>query len=350
MMKKSGHRIAIKDTIARMSGDAIASTLAPERLRLRILVVTAMYPCSERPGHGSFVEEQVRALRELGHSVHVVHIRSYRGRSEYLRGARTVRRLARAGGFDVVHAHYGLTALAALDHGGLPLFVTLHGSDVLGTRWQRLVSRFVCSRAATVIVVSEEIRRWIDGVVLPCGVDLERFRPLDRAAARRELSLDTEPRYVLFPFDPDRAVKRYDRAVSAVRHLAGAGVPAELLTVSGIPPDRMPLYYNASDVLLVCSDREGSPTVVKEALACNVPVVTTDVGDVRTLLGNVTGARVCDPTPESLSAGMTSVLALSRNRLQLRERAKGFDGRATAERLTDLYRLAVAAAPEERRR
>ena len=125
--------------------------------------------------------------------------------------------------------------------------------------------------------------------VLPCGVDLERFQPLARSAARTELGLDPARPYLLFPADPARPEKRHDRALA----LADA-VGVELLTLGGVDPARVPLWVNAANVVLVPSEREGFGLAVLEALACDVPVIATPVGIHREAIQGVEGA-LCAP-------------------------------------------------------
>jgi glycosyltransferase involved in cell wall biosynthesis len=200
----------------------------------------------------------------------------------------------------------------------------LHGSDVLGSKLESLCSRGISRVADAVIVVSEEMRRRIPGIVIPCGVDLDVFKPYNRAEARARLGWPQDRYLILFPFDPARLVKRYDLAKAAVAQLVEEGVDATLVTVSSVANREMPWYYSAADVMLLCSDREGSPTSVKEALACNLPVVTTDVGDVRELLSGIAGIRIC--TQE--------VGTIARNLREVRETARSgkFEGRVAMAR------------------
>ena len=169
---------------------------------LSILFVTAMYPHVEQPGSGAFVMHQVEHLRSLGHQVDIVHVRGYQSRWNYLRGTLSVLRATWRTRYDVVHVHYGLTGVCALLRWRTPMVVTLHGSDVLQGTLQPLVSRTIASIADATIVVSPEIARRCPGTVIPCGVDLEKFRRTDRARARQELGLTFSGKIVLFPFDP----------------------------------------------------------------------------------------------------------------------------------------------------
>jgi teichuronic acid biosynthesis glycosyltransferase TuaC len=129
--------------------------------------------------------------------------------------------------------------------------------------------------------------------VLPCGVDLARFRPLPRAEARAALGLDPDTAYVLFPADPARPEKRHDRALALLGALAPAQAPP-LLTLGGVPPEQVPLWVNAANAVLVPSEREGFGLAVLEALACDVPVLATPVGVHPRVLEGLAGT-LCEP-------------------------------------------------------
>lgn len=310
---------------------------------MRVLCVTNMYPASDRPVAGVFVERQVAALRSLGHSVDVHVIDGWRTKRAYAGAVGSLARLSRRGAYDVVHAHYGLTGLSA-SLVGPPLVMTLHGSDALVGRLQPALSRLACRRAGAIIAVSSAIAARIrSGLgaaasvhVIPCGVDLERFRSPGRAAARDRLALDPRRRYVLFPFDPGRPVKRADIARAVVDRLHAAGIDVELLVASGVPHAEMPLYYAAADAMILCSDSEGSPTSVKESLACDTPVVSVDVGGVREILDGVPGTAVCARDVEALAAAARTILD-DTTPFDGRRHVERYDERTVARRLTDVY-------------
>jgi len=267
-----------------------------------------MYPHLGHEGYGAFVMQQVEQLRRLKHEVDVLHFRGYRSKLEYFKAAIQVRQRTRSTKYDVVHAHYGLAGMAAVFRFNTPLVITLHGSDVLLGGAQRLISRLACRFADASVAVSKQIAARASGEVIPCGVDLSVFQPKGRAEARKRLGLPLDKKYVLFPFSPSRTVKRFDLATDAVNRLVAGGLNVELLTVSQVPNGEMPWYYSAADAMILCSDSEGSPTSVKEALACNLPVVSADVGDVREIGQGIDGFQICAPTAEALADGLETVL------------------------------------------
>jgi teichuronic acid biosynthesis glycosyltransferase TuaC len=305
---------------------------------VNVLFVTNMYPSPERPAFGAFVWQQAEQLRQLGHRVDVVNILGFRSKLNYLTGALDVIRATRQRAYDIVHAHYGLSAFPAWFRVRPPLVITLHGSDVLGSRLQSCLSHVIWRFADSVIVVSEEIRNKIPGIVIPCGVDLKVFRPHDRDQARSRLGWPKDKFLILFPFDPARRVKRYDLAQAAVEQLKQEGVDAQLLPVFSVENTEMPWRYSAADAMILCSDSEGSPTSVKEALACNLPVVVTDVGDLPEILRGVVGSRICTQNVNDIACNLRAVLAMSSSgAFQGRQSMERYDQARTVQKIVDVY-------------
>ena len=296
-----------------------------ERNPIRLLAVTNMYPSAARPAYGSFVREQVESLRAVGVDPHVLFIDGRTSKAEYLRDFRRVRRAAR-GEFDLIHAHYGLTGFFALLQRRLPVVITYHGDDLLGTtgldgrltlksRVARALGRWAAARAHAVVVVSPELFEALPegptrqrAQVLPMGVDLARFSPVPREEACRALFLDPGRRRVLFAADPRLPGKRFGLAEAAVRIARRHDASVELRVVNGMPPERMPLEMSACDALVLTSIHEGSPMVVKEALACNLPVVSVDVGDVAERTRGIAGCRLVPPEPTAIASALGEVL------------------------------------------
>ena len=137
-------------------------------MRLKILIVTAMYPHEGNQGSGAFVMQQVEQLRALQHQVDVLHFTGYRSKLEYVKAALEVRRRTRRAKYDVVHAHYGVTGIAGIFRSHTPLVVTLHGSDALLGWLEPTISRFVCRCADATIAVSKKIAAKIPGDIIPC--------------------------------------------------------------------------------------------------------------------------------------------------------------------------------------
>ncbi|WP_435181650.1 glycosyltransferase family 4 protein [Halorussus sp. AFM4] len=211
-------------------------------------------------------------------------------------------------GYDVVHANYGLTAPAALAQVRLPVVLSLWGTDLMGEYgW---LSKQCARYCDAVIVMSEEMADELDQPcrVIPHGIDMDRFAPRPTDEARAELGWDSDKRHVLFPYPPSQEVKDHPRARRIVDRASDrVDADVELQVVYGVPHAEVATYMNAADALLLTSKREGSPNSVKEALACDLPVVSTDVGDVADRLDGVSPSRVSDDDDE-LAAGLADVL------------------------------------------
>jgi glycosyltransferase involved in cell wall biosynthesis len=177
--------------------------------------------------------------------------------------------------------------------------------------------------------------------VIPSGIDFERFQLMPQAEARRHLGLPLDRRLVLFVGSPTLARKRYDLAQRAVK-IVQQSLPADLVLGWGVPHDQIPYYMNACDVLVFTSSQEGSPNVVKEALACNLPVVSVAVGDVPERLRGLDGCEVCvDERPETIGAALMRALRFGR-RTASRERMRALDENSITERVISVYRSVLA--------
>jgi teichuronic acid biosynthesis glycosyltransferase TuaC len=309
-----------------------------------VLVVTNMYPTARRPALGPFVRDQVDALRALeGLEVDLHSFDPPGGIRPYLSESIALRRRYRGEGYDVVHSHYGLTGFCALAvRGARARAVTFHGDDLrLGkvAPISRLVARLSdlpatvsagLARSEAVGLGGPGTRRRV--AVLPCGIDLERLRPIPRSEARHELGLDQNGRYLLFPADPARPEKRVDLA----RGLVPDGV--ELIHYDNTPPERVPLYINAANAVVVTSEREGFGLAPLEALACDVPVLATDVGIAPLALAGIRGTLCAPFQRDAWLRALMPHLDESDPRIAGRARATLFGSRRMAERVACAYR------------
>jgi glycosyltransferase involved in cell wall biosynthesis len=318
---------------------------------MRVLMVTIALPTQAAPGTTAFIVRQIESIAALGVDVTTVEIKGFRV-LKYVQTWPRVRQLARS--VDIVHAHFGYPAWIALPESRRrPVVVSFLGDDLLGTpdasgrihplsRVVVAIDRVVARVVDAVIVQSTEMARIVEPVrahVIPNGIDLDAFRPLERAAARHELSWSEDARYVLFGGNPGNPRKNFPLARDAVAHAsAKLGAPVELVSLVGVPPDRVPLHMNGADVLLLTSFVEGSPNVVKEALACNVAVVSVPVGDVRDVIGDVAGCELCPRDPAALGEALVRRLS---NPTRVDGRAalhrNGLDLETVAQRVRSVY-------------
>jgi teichuronic acid biosynthesis glycosyltransferase TuaC len=305
---------------------------------MRALIITNMYPRPKQPALGSFVADQVAALRRTG----VVEVEVFAfapgGARAYVDGARALRRRHGHDRFDIVHAHFGLTTWPALAARGRGRVVTLHGTDLAHPR-SRPITLAGLRTVDLVATVSEALAREIPAwaappgkrAVLPAGVDTGRFVPLPRAEARARLGLEPDRPYLLFAADPSRPEKRFDRA----QQVAGA---ARLLTLGRTAPERVPLFVNAANAVVVPSEREGFGLAPLEALACDVPVLATPVGIAPEALAGIDGALCAPFDVAAWTRALEPHLADGDPRIEGRARAQQFSTDVMALRVIDAWR------------
>ena len=308
---------------------------------MRALVVSNMLPDADHPERGRFVRDQVDALRRLP-GVEVELYEFPPGGAALIEAARRLRRdhggrRRRAGRMDVVHAHFGLTAWPALAARAQVRGLTVHGTDVRHPR-TRAATRAALALMDLLAAPTPELAHELPGRaarrrarVLPCGVDMERFRPIPRAAARAELGLDPRAPCLLFPADPARPGKRHDRAVALARD-----VPLHAL--GGVAPERVPLWVNAANAVVVPSEAEGFGLAVLEALACDVPVLATPVGVHQQATDGVAGALCAPFDVERWRAAAAPHLEDPDPRIAGRAHAEPYSATRMAARLADAWR------------
>jgi teichuronic acid biosynthesis glycosyltransferase TuaC len=306
---------------------------------VRVLVVTNFEPDDSAPQRGRWVRDQIDEVRKRGIEVDVFSFPP--GRNEYIPATRRLRALLRRERFDLVHAHYGLPGWCAKLAGAKPLIVTFHGTDVrhgvVGPLSRRLAWRVdLVAAVSRALFLEEDGRPGLPPVpgsaVLPCGPDLDRFVPIPRAEARGELGLNPEARFLFFPANPARPEKRHDRAAELA-----ASCGAELRSGGSIEPERMPLWINAANAVLVTSDYEGFGMAAVEALACEVPVLSTPVGIAPYALGGVEGC-LCAPFDLGIWAPVASRrLEAADPRAPGAARAASLSAARMAERVIEAY-------------
>ena len=317
----------------------------------RLLVVTNLWPTEADRGYGSFVQAQMESLRPLGVDFGVLFVNGRASRWNYLRAVGELRRRLRGTHYDLIHAHFGLSGWVARCQFHVPVVVSFMGDDVLGRPTRRgsitLYGRFLQASSyilarlvSAVIVKSREMKsrlRLSSAQVIPNGVDLELFRPTDQPEARRALGLDLHKKFVLFPYDPAEARKRFDLIEAAVAKAREQVPGLEILQVQGSARERMPLYLNAADVLVLASMFEGSPNAVKEAMAVNLPVITVDVGDAADLIGPTEGCYLVPREVDAISARIVEVCRRGA-RTRGREGIARLAMRRVAEQVVEVYR------------
>ena len=317
---------------------------------MKILIVA-----SDKCGHFTpFIEEQAAALQAQGCEVLRFGITGH-GAMGYLRSLPALKKCIREQQPDLIHAHYGLSCLLASMQRLVPVVSTYHGSDIHDPHILPL-SRLAMRRSAWNIFVSKTAFAIAQNVhilpspvclktcsILPCGVDLSAVRMVDKAAARKHLHLPLAASLVLFAGAFDNAVKDAPLAKKALAELH----EVQLIELKGYSRSEVFLLMQAADVLLLTSRSEGSPQVVKEAMACGCPIVSTDVGDVRELTAGIAGCYVASSRePLELAALLREALFFAKNgRTAGRQRLieKGYTNDRIARQLMHIYTSAKSS-------
>jgi len=312
--------------------------------------MTAIYPTRENPAFGSFVRTQAEALKRAGIGVEVLVLKGRNRKLIYPKGVSQLRNQLKWGLFDLVHAHYGFVGMVARTQWKVPLVVTYHGDDLLGTvveegkkaLWSPLVvaaGKKLAQYVDAAIVQTAEMASKLTKssvFVIPHEVDFDVFYPTERLEARAMLGLKPDKKYLLFAADPEIPVKRFPLAKTVADWLGRRDSSIELLVVSRETQPRLALYMSACDALVFPSYQEGSPNVVKQAMACNLPIVATDVGDIRQVIGNTKGCCVCNPSVSEFAARITEILSPPR-RTEGREAIRHLDSSTVSGRIIEVY-------------
>jgi len=301
---------------------------------MRVLLVSS----GKKGKVSELIRNQGDSLIKAGVDVDYFILKS--GFTGYFSGIFEIRKSYKKGRFDLIHAHYSYSAFASSLAGNFPVLASLMGSDAYKPVLVKLLTRFfyLFRWKKTIVKTSnmQSILRMNKSEVVPNGVDINRFMPIPKNVARTKIGFSLTRKLIVFVSDPSRREKNYKLALLAVKALNMDDL--EIMPVYNLPNNEIPYYLNAADVLLLTSIREGSVNVVKEAMACNVPVVSTDVGDVKENAKDLPGCFICDSNPESLANGLRKAISLpystsSRDRiLELR-----FDSETIAKRIISIY-------------
>ena len=299
-----------------------------------------------------FIREQVGALREQGCECEYYYVKG-KGIMGYLRAIPGLRKMIREWKPDVVHAHYGLSCLVAnLATRRVPVASTYHGSDI-NVKSVRRFSKMAIRLSAWNIFVSKK-NMALAGVVegkkcslIPCGINIPLpWNDLQKQKVEQltlnqwvETIMPKGKKYVLFAGAFDNAIKDPDRAKQTMNELTNEGIKAELIELKGYTRDQVnALMYNC-DAFLMTSKTEGSPQVIKEAMACGCPIVSVDVGDVKERLEGVEGCYVVESRkPMDIAEALRKALAFE-DRTEGRKRIEelGYTNELVAQKIIKIY-------------
>ena len=285
-----------------------------------------MYPSPESPYYGIFVKEQIDSIAKLFSDiqVEVFFINGKKGGLQYLMSIFTINYKLLSEKYDLIHIHYGLSGLFLLFNPFVktPVAVTFHGGDIQKEQnkpIQNYVSRAVARRSSLSIILNDNMRNIAEKlstktVRIPCGVDTDIF-------TSGIITHDKSVYTVVFPGDITRVVKNY-HLFQKVIELTEEKLERKIKTIElkGMTRSEVAEVLQNSDALLMTSISEGSPQVIKEAMACSTPVVSTDVGDVSVLLEGVNNCHVLKSSaPEDLSNVLVEILKSNNRSLNSRD-------------------------------
>lgn len=310
--------------------------------KLRVLAVTNTFPTEKLPGDTPCIRDHIFALRAQGVDVDLWHI----DRSNKLNYAKAAWKLFllsfRRKRYDLIHAFYGHCGLLSRLQFRYPVVVTFRGSDLLSRR-DGAIGRIVVRLVDEIIVMSEEMKRAAkrnDAHIIPFGVNLNLFTPYPMARARRELGLPLKERLILFPWDPARSEKRFDIVKEAIHALKKEHKRIGLVVVFDKPHEILARYMNACDAMVLASDREGAPVAIREAIACNLPIVSVDVGDVRQVIGDAEGCYLCRREPQDIAERLSWILK-RKKRTKKAATNTPLDAASSAQQVISVYNLVL---------
>ncbi len=335
---------------------------------MRVLAVTNMYPSFKNPALGVFVKEQLESLRTLGLDVNVLRVNRFqRGILAYVGLGQKVRKKMVEFGPDLVHVMYGgimaERVITAVDT--IPTMVSFCGSDLYGaslrgltgqlaSRFGALASHSAARKATRIVVKSKTLEAELPPDVdrskvriIPNGVDMHKFRPLDRNKCRAQLGWESNVSHVLFAGAIANPIKRWHLAAAAVDQVSSWGLHVVLHELWGVLHEEVPAWLNAANMVVVTSTHEGSPNIVKEALACNIPIVSVAIGDIPERIRDVEGCYLAKPDPHDLATKIRKVLE-GPSRVDGRQAVQNLSLERVALRLGEFYEETLMGAPSVR--
>ena len=306
---------------------------------MKILLVANLYPIPEEPSFGTFVKNQEDDLRAAGVDVDVFFVNGRKNKLNYIWGVFRLWKQLFKEKYDLLHCHYIFGGIIGRMQWKYPVLVTHHGIEVVDGSWVAKLTKAMHPLFDRVIVVNEEQKRVLDDptiAVIPCGINFKVMRTIPKDEARKELGLPLNKKLVLWAGEHWRPEKRYHLVEGAVELLKQRDPDVELVLVSGQPHHVIPLYMNACDALALTSTHEGSPMVIKEAMACNLPIVSTDVGDVSQVIEGVEGCYLCEANSEDVANQLSKILAWGQ-RTTGRQKIQHLSSEHAAERIIEIY-------------
>ena len=310
--------------------------------------VLFIYSGNSKNGISPIVKNQGASLKEAGINIDYFPIVGKK-LSGYLNNIRLLKKYIRNNKYDIYHAHYSLSGFIAALAGCKPLIVSLMGSDVNEHCYYPIIIKFFDAVLwDTTIVKSDEMKKnaGLNNVsIIPNGVNLKIFDSMPKDIAKKKIELDKNIKYILFMSNPARYEKNFKLAKESVESIKDNNI--ELLTIYDIDNKKIPYYLNAAECIILPSFWEGSPNVIKEAMACNCPIVSTDVGDVKWVVGDTKGCYITSFDTSDVADKIKKAIQFSEKygRTNGRERIikLGLDSETIAGKIKKVYEDIIAA-------
>lgn len=269
--------------------------------------------CSNNKGEiAPFVTTQIESLRNQGCEIDVFGIKG-KGGIGYLSNFGKLKRCIRKNEYHLIHAHFGLSGLLANFQRNIPVITTFHGTDTY--TFPNNILSIICSRLSSFNILTNhsqishlKIKKKFE--ILPCGIDLSIFKPMDKNSCRKKLGWKIDKKYVLFSSSFSRPEKNAKLALEAIEYVSKEH-RIELIELKGYLSNEVPVLINASDMVLITSHYETGPLIAKEALACNTPVITTKVGNMSELEELVNNLNIVSYDPYDIANKINNVLKVS---------------------------------------
>ncbi len=300
-------------------------------------------------GISPIIKSQGESLKKEGVDIDFFTIKN-KGFKGYLKSISILKSYIKKEEYSIIHAHYGLSAIVAFfAKKKEKMVVSFMGDDLVGANDY---SGRVTTISRLIIVLNKFFARYFfhynivkskemldvlslpNSMVISNGVNYKRFYEIDKIDARKYFNEGVDAKRVLFCSNPDRPEKNYKLAKEAMDLLEEKNI--ELKHLDGIEQDRLVYHYNAADCLLLTSFHEGSPNVVKEAMACNIPVVSTNVGDVNEVIRSTGGCYVTSFEPKDVANKLKRALAFNK-RTKGREDIKHLEESVVAKKIINIY-------------
>jgi glycosyltransferase involved in cell wall biosynthesis len=294
--------------------------------------------------HRPFIADQVEAIEKIDSSIKFFfYFIKGKGIIGYLKNIRALKRKIKTENIDIIHAHFSLSGLLCCLQQKAPVVVTFHGSDI-NLKKNYVFSPFIQLLSKQTIFVSEQLYKKAflknNAAIIPCGVDIDVFKPLNKNLCKNSFNLDHSKLYILFSSSFSNSIKNYHLLKEALSLINNENlVVIELKNFTRIEVAKL---MNAVDLCVLTSFSEGSPQFIKESMACNRPIVATNVGDISWLFGNELGCYFSEFNADDLKNKILLAFSYSEKFKNTTGRERmislGLDSESTAKRIIEIYK------------